>query len=446
MYQNKVFVPDNEGLKRDLIAAFHDAPSAGHPGQQRTLELVSRHYHWPGIRSRVYEHVDSCEECQRNRLPKKVSIPLKPLEVPTRPWQHVSYDMITGYPEDKGNNAILVIVDSFSKYGVFVACSKSANAKKVAELFLDNWWKRFGLPEKVISDRGTVFNNKFTRDLYKRLGIKPHFSSAYHPESDGQTERVNQPIEHFLRIYAGIEQDSWSRWLPMAEFSYNNAVHSATRMSPFQCLYGQNPVMSPTKIQVENPEAETMATLIEKQREEAQSALRLAKESMTRGQGEEVPKQFNVGEKVWVLAKNIQIKSSSPKLNNKRIGPFPIRKKLSDWAYEVELPETLKIHPVFYIGLLSKAVEDEHRPFLERPPPEVVEGEEEYEVEAIVDHKREKGTWWYLVKWKGYGPESNTWEPRHNITHAEKILKAYSSKILKKAHDSAKALKGGAVS
>ena len=181
--------------------------------------------------------------------------------------------MITGYPEDRGNNAILVIVNSFSKYGVFVACSKSANAKKVAELFLDNWWKCFGLPEKVISNQGTVFNNKFTWDFYKHLGIKLHFSSAYHLESDGQTEWVNQPIKHFLCIYAGLEQDSWTKWLPMVEFTYNNAVHSATQLSPFQCLYGQNPVMSPTKIQVETPEAESMASLMEKQREEAHTML-----------------------------------------------------------------------------------------------------------------------------------------------------------------------------
>ncbi|KEP45888.1 putative Transposon Tf2-1 polyprotein, partial [Rhizoctonia solani 123E] len=151
-YRNKIHVPDNENLKRDLIASFHDAPAAGHLGQQRTLELISRQYHWPGIRARVYEHVESCEECQRNRLPKNPSIPLKLLEVPDRPWQHMSYDMITGYPNDRGQDAILVIVDSFSKYGVFVPCSKKANTKKIAELFLEHWWKKFGLPEKTVSD------------------------------------------------------------------------------------------------------------------------------------------------------------------------------------------------------------------------------------------------------------------------------------------------------
>ena len=166
--------------------------------------------------------------------------------------------MITGYPEDKGNNAILVIGDYFSKYEVFVPCSKSINAKGILELFLKRRWKCFGFPEKVLSDQGTTFKNKFTRDLFKCLGIKPHFSSAYHPQSDGQTEQVNQPIEHFLWIYTGLEQDSWTKWLPMAEFSYNNTVHSAIQMSPFQCLYGQNPVMSPTKIQVETPEAELL--------------------------------------------------------------------------------------------------------------------------------------------------------------------------------------------
>ena len=130
-------------------------------------------------------------------------------------------------------------------------------------------------------------------------------------------------------------------------------------------------------------------------------------------------------------------------MTNRQIGPFPIQKKLSDWAYKVELPETMKIHPVFYVGLLSKAIEGEHHLFLERPAPETIEGEEEYKVEAIIDHKRDRNKWWYLIKWKGYGPESNTWEPKENIMNADRILKAYSKKILKKAHDSAKALKGG---
>ncbi|CUA70761.1 Transposon Tf2-11 polyprotein [Rhizoctonia solani] len=451
MYQGKVLIPDHEPLKNDLLQLHHDAPHAGHPGEQRTLKLVSRKYYWPGMRARILDYVRSCETCQRNRLPKKGIIPRKPLEVPNHRWEHISYDMITGFPISYGFDAILVIIDSFSKYARFIPCKKTLSAKGFAELFLRNWWKDFGLPLKTVSDRGTVFNNKFLRALYNRLNIKPHFSSAYHPESDGQTERLNQFIEYFLRCYCDIEQLEWSNWLPLAEFAYNNARHSTTGKTPFEALYGSNPNSSISNLRSDVPEADLLAENVTKQEDEIAAALKLSKEAMNKNKPEDVRDQFKKGDKVWLDGRNLKIKGAN-KLTNKRFGPFEIEEKLSDWAYRLKLPETLKVHPVFYVGLLSKSHENAERPFEERPDPETVEGEEEYEVEAIVDHKREKGTWWYRVKWKGYGPESNTWEPRDHLTHAKEILKKYHSKLLQRAHeigkalDSAKDLRRGAVS
>ncbi|KAF8759502.1 hypothetical protein RHS01_01373 [Rhizoctonia solani] len=190
-YQGQIVVPDVGTLRTDLLHIFHDSPLAGHPGRQQTLELVSRDYYWPRIRANTYWHVDSCETCQWIRKPKYASIPPQPLELPSRPWQHVSYNMIVDLPRDGNCNSILVIIDSFTKYGIFVKCSKKLKAPKLAELFLEHVWKQHGMPEKTVLDRGRVFNNRFLKALYKRLGIDPHFSSAYHPQSNSQTERVN---------------------------------------------------------------------------------------------------------------------------------------------------------------------------------------------------------------------------------------------------------------
>ncbi|QRW23800.1 Retrotransposable element Tf2 protein [Rhizoctonia solani] len=200
-YQGRIVVPDVGNLRTDLLCIFHNSPLAGHPGRQQTLELVSRDYYWPSIRANTYWHVDTCKTCQRIRKPKYASIPPQPLELPTRPWQYVSYDMIVDLPKDRNHNSILVIIDSFTKYGIFVKCSKKLKALELAELFLEHVWKQHGMPKKTVSDRGRVFNNKFLKALYKRLGIDPHFSLAYHPQSDGQTGRVNPSIEHFLRAY-----------------------------------------------------------------------------------------------------------------------------------------------------------------------------------------------------------------------------------------------------
>lgn len=110
-------------------------------------------------------------------------------------------------------------MDTFSNYQVLIPCKQITTTKQLSELFLEDWWKHFGFPVETILDRGTVFNNNFPRDLYKHLGIEPHFSLAYHPESDGQTEQVNPFIKHFTQIYVGVEQDEWGKWLPMAQFA-----------------------------------------------------------------------------------------------------------------------------------------------------------------------------------------------------------------------------------
>ncbi|CCO31917.1 Retrotransposable element Tf2 155 kDa protein type 1 [Rhizoctonia solani AG-1 IB] len=421
-YQGRILVPDAGKLREELLRIYHDSPMAGHPGRQRTLELLSRAYYWPGIRADVYLHVDGCETCQRIRLPKAKLIPTQPLEIPSRPWQHVSYDMITDLPKDGQYDCILVIVDSFTKFVVLVPVSKKLKAPELAEIFLNRVWKQYGLPEKTISDRGTVFNNKFLRALYKRLGIDPHFSSAYHPQSDGQTERVNPTIEHFLRAYASINQSDWVKWLPMTEFAYNNATHSATGQSPFMALYGWQPTLTPSNVETNVPEANDLANTI------------------TKHQNQEVPISFDIGEEAWLDAKNVNLKTKSDKLTERLLGPFKVIKKISDWAYRLKLPDNMKIHDVFYMGLLSKVKRNELQAWENRPPPITVDGEEEYEVEGIMDSRENKGKWEYLIKWKGYGLEESTWEPKANLKNAAKHLKKYEKILRQKSLDAAKGL------
>ncbi|CCO34838.1 Retrotransposable element Tf2 155 kDa protein type 1 [Rhizoctonia solani AG-1 IB] len=439
-YQGRILVPDANELREELLRIFHDSPMAGHPGRQRTLELLSRAYYWPGIRADVYLHVDGCETCQRIWLPKAKLIPTRPLEVPSRPWQHVSYDMITDLPKDGQYDCILVIVDSFTKFVVLVPVSKKLKAPELAEIFLNRVWKQYGLPEKTVSDRGTVFNNKFLRALYKRLGIDPHFSSAYHPQSDGQTERVNPTIEHFLRAYASVNQTDWVKWLPMTEFAYNNAMHSATGRSPFMALYGWQPALTPSNVATNVPEANDLADTIQKQWEEVAAALRQSKARLTQGKNTEIPLSFEVGEEAWLDAKNINLKTKSDKLTERRLGPFKVTEKISDHAYRLELPKTMRVHDVFYVGLLSKVKRNELQAWENRPPPITVDGEEEYEVEGIMDSRETKGKWEYLIKWKGYGPEESTWEPKANLKNAAKHLKKYEEILRKKSLNAAKGL------
>ncbi|KAF8748463.1 hypothetical protein RHS01_10834 [Rhizoctonia solani] len=239
-----------------------------------------------------------------------------------------------------------------------------------------------------------VFNNKFLRALYKRLGIDPHFSSAYHPQSNGQTERVNPSIKHFLRAYSGVNQRDWTKWLPMAEFAYNNAVHSSTGKTPFKALYGWEPTLTPSNVPTDVPEADNLAQTMEDQWKEVELALRQSKQQMIAGEGGS-PTEFKIGEEAWLDAKNVNLRTLSPKLTEQRLGPFKVIEKISNRAYRLELPPTMRIHNVFYVGLLSKVKRDKKRAFENCPPPVTVDGEEEYEVEGITDAEERDGKWFF---------------------------------------------------
>ncbi|QRW17586.1 hypothetical protein RhiXN_02510 [Rhizoctonia solani] len=300
------------------------------------------------------------------------------------------------------------------------------------------------MPKKTVSDQGRVFNNKFLKALYQCLGIDPHFSLAYHPQSNGQTEHVNPTIEHFLRAYSGINQKDWVKWLPMAEFAYNNAVHSTTGKSPFKALYRWEPALTPSNVPTNIPEADKLATQMEAQWQEIEAVFQQSKTCMTAGETGE-PINFEIGEEAWLDAKNVKLKTLSPKLTEQRLGPFKITKKISNCAYCLELPPSMRIHNVFYVGLLSKVKKDKNCAFENQPPPVTVDREKEYKVEGITDVEECNGNWFFRVKWKGYGSEENTWEPQENLKNAGKILKKYKEEMRKKTLGAAKALKGGAV-
>ncbi|QRW23144.1 Retrotransposable element Tf2 protein [Rhizoctonia solani] len=424
-YQGRIVVLDVGTLQTDVLRIFHNSPLAGHPGRQRTLELVSRNYYWPRICADTYWHVDSCETCQQIRKPKYASIPPQPLELPSQPWQHVSYNMIVDLPKDGNNNSILVIVDSFTKYGIFVKCSKKLKAPELAELFLENVWKHH--------DSYRPCTNALALTLT---------SLAYHPQSNRQTEQVNPSIKHFVRAYSGVNQRDWTKWLPMAEFAYNNAVHSSTGKTPFKALYGWEPTLTPSNVPTDVPEAEDLAQTMEAQWKEVESTLWQSKQQMVAGE-EGSPTEFKIGEEVWLDAKNIKLKTLSPKLMEQCLGPFRVIKKVSNQAYCLELPPTMQIHNVFYIGLLSKVKRDKKHNFENRPPPVTIDREEEYKVEGITDAEEQNRKWFFRVKWKGYGSEENTWEPQENLKNAGKILKKYKEEMKKKALGAAKALRGG---
>ena len=433
-----VYVPEDTEMKLRILERYHDGKAAGHLGQEKTLDLVTREYTWPGIRAFVNRYTRTCDTCARNKTPRhRRHGQLQPLPIPPGPWKSVSMDFIVELPPSQGYDAIYVCVDRFTKMAHFIPTNSNVTAEQTADLYLRNVFKNHGLPNDVVSDRGTQFVCKFSRRLLELLDIQGNRSTAYHPESDGQTERVNQTLEQYLRIYCDFHQDDWSQLLPLAEFTYNNAKNSSTQMSPFYANYGYHPRASlrvhTEPSTYENPAAESLAERLESVHNELQTTLKHAQETYKRKfdrKANPAP-SFKVGDLVWLNRRNIATTRPSRKLDFKRFGPFKILKVIgeSKAAFQLQLPPQWQIHDVFHASLLDPHQQNDikGRKQLVPQPPDIVEGTPEYEVEEILDSKRRgRGReLWYLVDWKGYSPEERTWEPAKNLTHAEEVVAAY---------------------
>ncbi|QRW23516.1 Retrotransposable element Tf2 protein [Rhizoctonia solani] len=335
--------------------------------------------------------------------------------------------MIVDLPKDRHSNSILVIVDSFTKYVILVECSKKLKVPELVDLFLCHVWKKYGMPKKTVSDCRMVFNNKFLKALYQHLGIDSHFMLAYHLQSNRQTEHVNPSVEHSLRAYSGVNQEDWVKWLPMAEFAYNNTQHSSTSKSPFKALYDWEATLTPSNIPTSVPEADNLTAQMEAQWQEVEAALQQSKTCMTtREYG--MPIEIEIGDKAWLDTKNIKLITLSPKLTEQCLGPFKVTEKISNCAYWSELLLSMRIHYMFYVGMLSKVKQDKNCTFENCPPPVTIDGEEEYEVEGITDAKKCNGEWYFRVKWKGIQIRRNMWEPQEHLKNTKKIQKSTKKK------------------
>jgi len=227
--EGRVYMPKDEKLRVEIIRLHHDILIAGHRGQWKTVELVTRNYWWPGVTKEVKRYVEGCDQCQRmkNRAEKPMG-KLKPNQIPERLWQHILVDFIMKLLIPKGHDSILVICDRFLKMSHFVATTEKTTVEGLARLFRDNVWELHRLLESVISDRGPQFAAGMMRKLNKMLGIETKLSTAYYLETDKQMERTNQELEQYLRMYINYRQNNWAKWLAMAEFTFNNKVHTAT--------------------------------------------------------------------------------------------------------------------------------------------------------------------------------------------------------------------------
>jgi len=238
-------VVGNDNLKRGVTSKFHDALMAGHPGIAKTTTEICKYYWWPGIQDFITEYIKGCTTCQMNKVnmnPSKPPVyPITPVP-DALPFQTIALNFITKLPESLGNDTILTIIDhNCSKASIFIPCKEAINSEGVAKLYIQHVIPHYSLPKKIISDRDMQFTSNFTKELCHILGIKQNTSMAYHPQTDGQSERTNQSLEQYLRIVCGKDQHTWAEWLPLAQYVHNSWPSSTTKKTPYKLILGYTP-------------------------------------------------------------------------------------------------------------------------------------------------------------------------------------------------------------
>ena len=385
----------------------------------------------------IQEYVRGCLVCQRDKASnQKPAGLLQPIEIPYNSWDHATMDRITQLPKTKrGHTAILVVVDKLTKMTRFAPVKNESTAADIAQAFVEHVWNSHGMPLQITTDRGTEFTNAFSKSLCNIIGTRHTKSTSYHPQTDGQTERMNKVLEDMLRHYITPKQDNWDDMLPILEFAINNSYQDSIKDTPFYANYGKHPRV-PDDIKREgkpskNPQAYNFITNIEKAILKAKTCLKNAQHRQKQHyDARHRDLQFKVGDKVWLSSKNIPIAGTGTrKLYPLWLGPFPVTEKVGAVAYRIEIPPHYRLHNTFHVSLLKPAY-DNHAGV---PPPEpmVIEGEDEFEIDTILQHRpakkvRDDKNISYKVKWLGYGPEYNSWEPERNIkTRAPETLQEY---------------------
>ena len=340
-YREGLIVVNDKDLQLEILKQIHDSPIGGHPGQAKTRELITRNYWWSGLAKTVNKYVDGCKHCQKNKVfPQKPQGELNPNAIPSKPFEYVTIDFIVKLPESQGFDSIMVVTCRLSKRVYFIPCNETIDSEGTARVYKNNVFRHEGLPNVIITDRGPQFASKFTTHLCKSLGIKQNISSAYHPQTDGQTERTNQEIEAYLRIFVNWHQNDWNSWIPTAEFSYNNRVHSAIGYSPFYATKGYHvntgitPPTTGLNLGKEEKRAELFTKHMTKIHQETQAAMKKANDDMKKYYDRKhKPEEYDIGDKVWLDMKNINSGRPKKKLDVLREGPFIIKEKISNTSY-----------------------------------------------------------------------------------------------------------------
>jgi hypothetical protein len=375
--------------------------------------------------------------CQQNKAAnQKPQGELQPLPIPEGRWMVVTLDLIVKLPvTERGHDSILVVVDKFSKYCLFEPCTERCGSDEVAAMLQKRVIAEHGCPEVLITDRDPRFRSQSFQEWCELHGINHRMSTAYHPQTDGQTERYNRVLEDMLRAYVSPSLDDWDELLPVLQLAVNNSYNASHQSTPFFLVYGREPVVPGVTNKVVSrrrpvPDVQRWSSDLQQAVEKAKKCLAAARDRMKEyADRKRTPVEFSVGDRVWLNCKNLNFKGQpSKKLLARFIGPYTIEQRVGGQAYKLTLPsEMSRVHPVFHVSLLRRFVDDGE---IHVPPVHEVHDEVYHGVDCIVRHRGSGAKKQYLVKWTGYGPECNTWEPARRFEQdCPDVVAEYNRKL-----------------
>ena len=423
-WRGRRWVPDYEPLRTRIVQEMHDSTLSGHPGREVLSALVARQFFWPEYTRFVKRFVRNCDLCHaENSWRERRQELLKPLSVPTRIWREISVDFIVELPFSDDCKNLMVMTDRLGK-DVILIPMKNIDADASAWAFVQHVFRRHGFPDAIVSNRDTQFVNLMWKRVCQLLRIHRRLSTAYHPQTDGSTERMNQNIETYIRKFTNYAQSDWVRLLPMMELSINNRDLSSTNVSPFFLEHGYNvdllqlaetprDVTENARTPVQKGEliVKKLADAVEWAQMSMAAAQQDQEEHANRRRGPS--RQYNVGDKVWLNLRHISTDRPSEKLDFKH-AKYTIKAVIDPLTYRLDTPPG--IHNVFHVDRLHFASDDplSSQRQTDYQPAAIVndEGEEEYEVDEIVNHRYNRRTRRdeVLVRWTGY--HDLCWESR----------------------------------